>query len=428
MPRIQIPLQTAENSNEQANGERLLNLYMELLPHSAKSRVVLQATPGFSSFCTTPNITGLFNANGALYASDGSQLYSVDQNGTATPVSSSGSFGGNRTAITWNGTDFYTEPDHGACFIDGYFIRINSGGQFSWSNLYSTTFDPRDFATAEGSPDSLVGIAAVHRELWLFGRHTTEIWYNAGDPDQTFQRLNSAFVEYGAQGGIATLDNTIFWLGDDDVVYTANGYLPVRISTHEIEQKIKSATGEALAWTYKDEGHGFYVLRYEDCCLAFDTATGMWHERASFPGNTIPYTSHAYCYGKHLVGGPGGVYEMSRSIYDEAGGVIEREFITPPVYTDETRTWARCPSLELLMETGKGLTSGQGSDPQVMLQISDDGGRTWGNERWRSAGKLGEYTTRLRWLRNGRFRERSHKFRMTDPVSWSVIGLNADVQ
>ena len=427
MPRIAIPLHSAESDNPQASRERLLNLYAEKAPPSAKSKVILRGAPGYTSHSTVAHVTGLYNANGSLYAATDSKLYRILSDGSYSEKTATGTFGSERTSISWNGTDFFVQADDGCCFIDGYFIRHNGGGQIGWSNVYTTTFDPLDFATAEGAPDDIIGMAAVHRELWLFGRHTTEIWYNSGDIDQTFTRINSAFIEYGASGGIATLDNTIFWLGDDNIAYTANGYLPVRISTHEIEKKIAAATGTPLAWTYHDSGHGFYVLRFDDLCVVFDTQTGLWHERAAYKQDSIPYTCYARCFGKHFVGGPGGVFEMSNDIYEDHGRVIEREFITPPIFTDETRQWSTCSSLELLLETGKGLTTGQGSDPQVMLQMSNDG-RTWGNQKWRSAGEIGEYGTRVRWLRNGRFRERHHKFRMSDPVKWSIIGLNAEVR
>ena len=72
------------------------------------------------------------------------------------------------------------------------------------------------------------------------------------------------------------------------------------------------------------------------------------------------------------------------------------------------------------METGRGLQSGQGSDPQVMMQYSDDGGRTWSNERWVSAGAAGKYKTRVRWGRCGSGRDRVWKVRYTEPTFFQI--------
>ena len=110
MPRISIPLQSAENANPQANRERLVNLYAEKVPASGKSKVVLHGTPGYSSFSTPGKVTGLYNANGVLYAATDSALYLVNSDGAYSSATSSGSFGPERTSIAWNGTDFYVQP------------------------------------------------------------------------------------------------------------------------------------------------------------------------------------------------------------------------------------------------------------------------------------------------------------------------------
>ena len=73
------------------------------------------------------------------------------------------------------------------------------------------------------------------------------------------------------------------------------------------------------------------------------------------------------------------------------------------------------------METGIGLATGQGSDPQVMLRWSDDGGETWSNEHWRSAGKIGVYKARVLWNRLGSSRDRVYEITMSDPVPWRII-------
>ena len=55
-------------------------------------------------------------------------------------------------------------------------------------------------------------------------------------------------------------------------------------------------------------------------------------------------------------------------------------------------------------------------DPQVMLQWSKDGGRTFGNEVWRTLGKVGTYRTRATWRNLGIARDWVFRLRVTDPV------------
>lgn len=70
----------------------------------------------------------------------------------------------------------------------------------------------------------------------------------------------------------------------------------------------------------------------------------------------------------------------------------------------------------------------QGADPEIRLSVSDDGGRTYSLlQKWRSMGKIGEYTKRLRWLKMGMFRERTIRLEVTDPVRRNIVGLYLDV-
>src|SRR3972149_14181 len=69
-----------------------------------------------------------------------------------------------------------------------------------------------------------------------------------------------------------------------------------------------------------------------------------------------------------------------------------------------------------------GFVQWPGSDPQVMLRISNDGGKTWVTEQWRSAGKMGEYHRRVRWNRLGAARRRVFEASVTDPIPWKITG------
>ena len=78
------------------------------------------------------------------------------------------------------------------------------------------------------------------------------------------------------------------------------------------------------------------------------------------------------------------------------------------------------------MQTGVGITTGQGSDPQVMMQYSDDGGKTWSFELWGTIGQIGQYFTILDWRRLGRSKQRIFRFKITDPVQRAFLGLWMD--
>jgi hypothetical protein len=88
-------------------------------------------------------------------------------------------------------------------------------------------------------------------------------------------------------------------------------------------------------------------------------------------------------------------------------------------------SWPPCGVYYILAPT---VNEPQGADPQVMLSVSDDGGRTFSAlQKWRSLGKEGEYLKRLRWLKMGMFRQRQIRLEITDPVRRNIVGIYQDV-
>lgn len=79
-------------------------------------------------------------------------------------------------------------------------------------------------------------------------------------------------------------------------------------------------------------------------------------------------------------------------------------------------------TFQLDMDTGVGLTTGQGSDPKVMLRWSKDGGKTWSNELRRTIGAIGKYANRVFWNRVGGGRRLVLEVKISDPVKRNITG------
>ena len=80
-------------------------------------------------------------------------------------------------------------------------------------------------------------------------------------------------------------------------------------------------------------------------------------------------------------------------------------------------------SLELVMNAGATMQmdpTKTGYNPRVMLQVSNDGGRTWSNELWAYAGQVGQYSWRVRWNALGKGARFAFRVRMTDPVAFEI--------
>jgi hypothetical protein len=371
-------------------------------------------------------------------ASNGSQILIVDGSAGYIITVSTSSIASIADADFPNGVKRCT-------YQDGYFIVSGKSGSPSfWINQTSydgATWDALDFASAEGSPDNTIGVISDHRELWLFGENSAEVWVNTGSSDFPFQRSGNTFIEHGcaAAGTIAKADNTVFWLGADDrgqgIVWRADGYTPMRISTHALEVSLSGYTlSDAFAFTYQQEGHIFYVLTFptSGATWVFDAATQQWHERVWRNANTGVLgrwraNCSVFAHGYHLVGDweTGEVFALDLDTYTDNSAPILRLRAAQTAEDKQDRLFFS--SLQVDMETGVGTPTGQGLNPQLVLRWSNDGGHTWSNEKMVSIGKTGEYSARAKFNRLGHGRNRVWEISMTDPVKFSIFGAVAEV-
>lgn len=455
---------TAQQRSLPFNAERLVNMYV-VLDSQGKEPAALYGTPGkvlLSSGGSGPVRAMFTAANGRCFYVSALNVYELSSDGVSTLV---GTITGSSTSICsiaenglqmaiCNGsyvwiftyaTNIFAQvtdadlPTSGTIsFIDGYFI-VNkvSTGQFNISALYDGfTWGALDFATAESSPDSLLRVQNAFGQLWLFGEKTSEIWSNTGDSTFPFQRISGAKIDTGilAAHTAITVDNSILWLGRDDIgagiVYRAVGYTPKRISTEPIELLIAQATDSTniRAYTYQQDGHVFYVLTGGGLptSLVYDLTTQLWHERAFLEsdgsygldiGNCC-----TYAFGYTLVGDRrnGNIYKLLMTAYDDAGDEILRERIFTHI-SDENKP-TRYNSLEIGMETGVSLSSGWGSDAQIMLQLSKDGARTWSDTYTSPIGAIGKYTTTVRFRRLGIADMMTFRIKISDPIKVALTG------
>jgi hypothetical protein len=69
-----------------------------------------------------------------------------------------------------------------------------------------------------------------------------------------------------------------------------------------------------------------------------------------------------------------------------------------------------------------------GTNPQVNLSYSDDGGHTFCPERSVSLGPIGSRLTRAIWRRLGMSRDRVFRVTCSDPVKFNPIGAEIDAK
>ncbi len=453
MARVRIPwgMQSYKSKSLPLSAQELINLYPEQLPPDAKTQVALFRTPGTTQFAVEAGknvVRGFGRLGSTIYCVIDDGFYSLSSAGVLTSLGTLSTSTGlvemastsSRLAVVdgtygyWYTvaggfaqiTDADLNPPKSVTQQDGWFIFVtnDSSGQFQITN--TADIDPLEFATAEADPDGLVAAISDHRELWLFGERTTEIWWNSGNADFTFERVQGAFIEQGcgAQHSIAKFDNSLAWLGDDGVIYKVNQYTPQRISTHAIEQDIQtmSTWSDAVGYEHTWEGHEFYVLSFPTGgkTYVYDAATGVWHRRALYISpNQEQVIGHVAIdgYGKTLLGARNsGTILYYDSVYTDNSGTVIWECASPAV--QDSQQPGLMSRLQVDFEAGTSLITGQGSSSQVMLQVSRDGGRTWSNENWKSIGAIGAYNARTVWHRLGQYRKGVvFRLRGSDPVN-----------
>ena len=462
---MQIPFVGPAYSGVSPNidAQRCVNLYPEIDRFGGKTVTALVGTPGLELFAALPApARGLYPMGGALYAVAGQEFYSIAPSGAITAIGSLLTSSG-RVSMSDNGVQLMvsdgiagyifdaaanqfsqiTSPGFSgaasADFIDGYFA-VNTPGtsSFQVSSPYDGTgWDALDTAAAEGAPDGLVAVVNNHRELWLLGRTTTEIWYSSGAGNPPFSRMNGPFIETGlaARWSLAMCNGTLFYLARNRAgkgfVVRADGYSPRAVSTPAIEYTFSQYPdiSDAFAYAYSEAGHDFYVITFPsgNATWAYDDATGLWHERQSYGIGRHRADSYAFFNGSHIVGdfSNGNLYRMRSGAYTDNGDPIRRIRAARHVWNGLKNVFIS--RLQIDMETGVGDGSaGQGASPQAMLSWSDDGGHTWGSERWTGMGGAGQYRARAVWRRLGRARDRVFRVTITDPVKVVIIGAEME--
>lgn len=433
-----------------------VNLYPEKITGDS-TKVALIGTPGFETITSVgigPH-RGVIEHLGDAYFVSNNELIKYDTNGVKTSLGtlntsagivsmSSNGISGAQITITdgTNGYTYNTDTSTFAtisdaeyltsptknCFIDGYTCTVfDDTDYFMLSGAYdSTSYTTTYKARGERDPDKLRNCAANNRQLWLFGETTTEIWYNSGNT-MPFDPLPNGFVEIGihAPDSLANLGNYgLIWMAQDKKgkgqIIHAVGFQSKEITTPTILSiwKTYSRLDDAVAFTYQEAGHVFYVLTFPTAnkTWVYDVTTELWHERQRDQIGRIRASSYIYFNGMHIVGDfeNGNIYNMNIEVYTDNTDYIHRHFTT--AHAEEAGNTIRHNVLTLEAEVGVGLANGQGSSPKLWMDYSDDGGHLFNNKRYASLGIGGAFTQNISWPMLGNSSNRVYRVGTSEPV------------
>lgn len=390
--------------------QRSVNLYLEYAPPESQNTdgQIMYGTPGlklFANLTTGGGIRGQYKtAKGRYFTVSGNILYEVNSSGIETNLGTinttigtvsmvdNGSellivdgFNGYLLTLTTNtlleinttnfpnSGGFPSSPTH-AGFLDQFFLvnQLNTQDFFISGLLDGTTWNALDFGTAESNPDIIESFLITNQNIWLLGSNGVEVFQDTGNNDFPMERIPGAIIERGilARYSAAKMNDSIFWLGRSEQgigsIYKSVNFQSQRISTHPIERKINemSTPEDAVGYTYELEGHPVYTLSFQadEMTFCYDEVTGVWHEKAYLQPSTGNLKKHRginaiSAFNKVLVGDHSKplIYEFDTNTYDDNGDRIPRIRTCQHIDSDEKRV--RHNSLQIVMETGVGLTS-----------------------------------------------------------------------
>ena len=422
--------------------QKRINCYLEAQPGDDRSRVAIYGTPGLvlvTSFGDTP-IRGIYQKDDFLYVVHRGTLYSVNNAAVKAVLGTIGTTTGKvymadngRELILTDGLAGYVYNFTTAVFsqitavgypdlatvtwLDGYFIGNEPNTQrFYVSGINNgLNWDALDFASAESNPDNLVLTISDNSNLYLFGSVSTEFWSNTGDLDFPFSRISGGAIEWGcaAVNSVTKYDNSLAFLAKNRmgqvIVARMVGYLPQRISTPELEYIINnySAVSDAVAFSYMLGGHPMLQISFPTGgqTWLYDGLTNCWSELQDTNGMRHRAELGLNYLDKTIVTDyeNGNLYRLDPDVYTDNGDPIYLELISRHIAKDDKRI--TIDKLQLDIEAGVGLSTGQGENPQIMLSVSKDGGHTYGTEQWCSMGRIGAYQARAIWRRLGQARD-----------------------
>lgn len=462
MPNVQIPLAgpTYVSRSKSVSSAITRNFYLEQSPENAS----LIPFPGLKPFSVagTGKPRGLGVFKGELYAVNGTSLYKVSSSGVSASVGVIGGFGrcvlteaSSSLVITTGdtlpykydtvitlGADVDLPRAATSTYIKNRVVYDGANGDIVFADLGSPLdVNSANITASDVKPDSTLAVRAFRDQLFAFGTSSIAPYYNSGSGNPPYAAIQNAASEIGLHAihSIDANQMAMYFLGSDLMPYRIRGVQPEPIGDQSICQALAGydyGTSDAYGKCFSFDGQYFYLLTIPGQETWLYSEGKGWTNLA-FGVNGDPHLLHdyAYCYNKHLVSDrrSGSIYELDFDTYDDNGEVIQRRRETRRISGKDFGFPGKklfMNSLELVMETGTGIASGQGSIPRVMMSFSDDGGRTWSPEKWASFGSMGSFTydANPRWSRLGSFYERQFRFTVTDPVKTVFVSLNADIE
>lgn len=320
-------------------------------------------------------------------------------------------------------------------YIDGYFIVNEKNTPTVWFSALEdgTSWSGLDNFVRSETSDNIIGIKVLNNRVWTMGSQSGEIYYNTGDATNPFQPFPGTVMQEGlvCYSAIAISGESLVWLAQDSQgrnrIVTASSPQPAVLSTPPISFALANyaTIDDCEVLSYEQEGHPRVAFTFPSVGITwcYDQRSKGWLQLQGWDnasGTYVRWRARGFCsFMQKLIVGDyqnGNLYTLDLDTFTDNGSTLMRERTAPYLGTDNQSLFL--DQFELGMEAGVGLASGQGSDPQLMLDVSWDGAKTWGPVTTASVGKMGDYGAAADWhqLGSGRQDKLVLRVRQSDPV------------
>lgn len=408
----------------------------------------------YADLGTNAPIRGAHDVEGLLLAVSANSLFSVSPAGVATTIG--GIPGVGRVSIAHNqitnghevliangqsGYVYNTQngnfgqiTDDGfpgmkiVDFIDGYMAGIEPQGRY-W--LHSELRQAREYNTldrydAEAQPDKLVSLVVSSREVMVLGDRTGQFFRNTGQTTGTFQNSNGMEIDVGCVSPFAAIgmDNTVYWLARDGLVYRLAGHSPQIVSTGPIAQAMlaRNLSG-AFCTVWTGGKHKVVYFTFPDGeTFGFDAWTEKWHRRESYGMKRWRLNTLTQSRGQWIGGdfANGKLYRLDASAMHEAGAPLVSRLRSPVIHAEGNDIIVA--GLKLAFDVGRA-PIGE-SDHFCSIRYSDDGGHNWTDARIASLGPTGGFGTQIVERRFGRTQERTWEIEVSSPGKRDLLAAS----
>lgn len=355
----------------------------------------------------------------------------TSEGGTISPSSVAVVGGSIAVNDTGSGYVYYSQPyplnsDTREMYVvqDGHVVYEADGVTISTQpvdsdrHVFENDYGAQQYFNSESSSDNIQSIFAVGPALYVFGSKTVEIWQRgSGEFEDWIRTSYTAQNSYGleAPNSVASSGSVVYFVasgaqyGKSVMRVTGSNY--EKISEDWLDEKLLSeSTDSAYGYCYSVGEHNFYVLQLNSLgeTWVYDMLDGGWHQRTSRNKVTKLETqwrvgSIAYYREKFFAFTNDGLVTRFQSDYwyeDYPDGTklpMVRHRQTP-VITDGLKPFV---IEELAVECNVGTAPDYADTPNLLLEVSKDGGMTYGNVRSATMGRTGHYSQRVRWLNLG---------------------------